>query len=149
MIEVGVDVPNATAMVIQNPERFGLAQLHQLRGRIGRGVHPATCWLLCDGFLAEESYQRIRFFADNHDGFALAEQDLRTRGPGEAWGTRQHGAPGFRLLNPVTDADLIRLCHQDSRRILENDPGLKSRSGKLLSASVEVLQGRHKGELSG
>ncbi len=149
VIEVGVDVPNATAMVIQNPERFGLAQLHQLRGRIGRGVHPATCWLLCDGFLAEESYQRIRFFADNHDGFALAEQDLRTRGPGEAWGTRQHGAPGFRLLNPVTDADLIRLCHQDSRRILENDPGLKSRSGKLLSASVEVLQGRHKGELSG
>lgn len=149
VIEVGVDVPNATAMVIQNPERFGLAQLHQLRGRIGRGEHGATCWLLCDGFLAEESYQRIRFFAENHDGFALAEQDLRTRGPGEAWGTRQHGAPGFQLLNPVVDADLIRLCHEDSRRILAKDPALKNRSGKLLRSTLESLHSRHKGALSG
>ena len=149
VIEVGVDVPNATAMVLQNPERFGLAQLHQLRGRIGRGCEAATCWLLCDGYLAGESYQRIRFFADNHDGFALAEQDLRTRGPGEAWGTRQHGAPGFRLLNPIVDAELIRICHLDSRSFLESDPTLKSRPGRLLKASLKALQGRRQGELSG
>ncbi|MEN8006933.1 MAG: ATP-dependent DNA helicase RecG, partial [Candidatus Krumholzibacteriota bacterium] len=86
VVEVGVDVPNATAMVIHNPERFGLAQLHQLRGRIGRGEHASRCWLLCDRYLAEESFQRIRFFSENSDGFALAEEDLRLRGPGDAWG---------------------------------------------------------------
>lgn len=149
VIEVGVDVPNATAMVIQNPERFGLAQLHQLRGRIGRGVHPATCWLLCEGFLAGETYERIRFFADNHDGFALAEQDLRTRGPGEAWGVRQHGAPGFRLLNPIADADLIRLCHEDSREFLKSDPQLRSRVGKTLRDQIEALHQRSGVSLSG
>jgi len=149
VIEVGVDVPNATAMVIQNPERFGLAQLHQLRGRIGRGKHPATCWLLCDGFFAGETYERIRFFADNADGFALAEQDLRTRGPGEAWGTRQHGSPGFRLLHPIIDADLIRQCHEDSRSFLESDPTLKSRAGKLLRSTLEILHQRCPGVLAG
>ncbi len=149
VVEVGLDVPNATAMVIQNPERFGLAQLHQLRGRIGRGAHSATCWLLCQGFLAGESYRRISFFADHHDGFALAEEDLRTRGPGEAWGTRQHGAPGFRLLNPIEDVDLIRICHEDSHRFLESDPALNSRAGKLLRMSIQARGGRYQGELSG
>ncbi len=149
VVEVGIDVPNATAMVIHNPERFGLAQLHQLRGRIGRGSGAATCYLLCDGYLSDDSYQRISFFASNHDGFALAEQDLRTRGPGEAWGTRQHGAPGFQLLNPIEDADLIRICHEDSRRVLELDPGLKSSSGQRLQEALAMHIGRHQNELAG
>ncbi len=149
VVEVGIDVPNATAMVIQNPERFGLAQLHQLRGRIGRGTGASTCYLLCDGFLSDDSFQRISFFAANHDGFALAEQDLRTRGPGEAWGTRQHGAPGFQLLNPLADADLIRVCHEDSRRILKLDPGLKSSSGQRLQEALATHHGRHQSELAG
>ncbi len=149
VIEVGIDVPNATAMVIQNPERFGLAQLHQLRGRIGRGSASARCYLLCDGYLSDDSYQRISFFAAHHDGFELAEQDLRTRGPGEAWGTRQHGAPGFQLLSPLEDADLIRVCHQDSRRVLELDPGLKSKAGQRLLDALVVHHGRNQNELAG
>jgi len=132
VVEVGVDVPNATAMVIHNPERFGLAQLHQLRGRIGRGEHASYCWLLCDRFLAEESFQRIRFFADHTDGFALAEEDLRLRGPGDAWGLRQHGAPGFRLANPLRDAELVGQCRRDARSLLEVDPDLQGPAGQVV-----------------
>ncbi len=149
VVEVGLDVPNATTMVIQNPERFGLAQLHQLRGRIGRGPYPSFCWLLCDRHLAGETYERIRFFEANQDGFALAEQDLRTRGPGEAWGTRQHGAPGFRLLNPLEDEKLINICRQDSHRCLQSDPHLKGSDGALLKEGLEALFGRHLDNLSG
>jgi len=132
VVEVGVDVPNATAMVIHNPERFGLAQLHQLRGRIGRGKHKSHCWLLCDRYLAEESFSRIRFFAENADGFALAEEDLRLRGPGDAWGIRQHGAPGFRLANPLRDASLVRSCRDDAQDLLERDPGLEGPDGQTI-----------------
>jgi len=137
VVEVGVDVPNATAMVIHNPERFGLAQLHQLRGRIGRGEHASCCWLLCDRYLAEESYQRIAFFADHTDGFALAEEDLRLRGPGDAWGVRQHGAPGFQLANPIRDAELVRQCREDARGLLEEDPGLLTPAGQVVLQGLE------------
>jgi ATP-dependent DNA helicase RecG len=149
VVEVGLDVPNATVMIIQNPERFGLAQLHQLRGRVGRGKHPSTCWLLCDRFLAGETFERIGFFAANQDGFTLAEQDLRTRGPGEAWGTRQHGAPGFRLLNPISDSDLIEICRQDSHDFLESNPGLKGPSGRLMRETLGTLYGRQLDSMSG
>ena len=142
VVEVGVDVPNATAMVIHNPERFGLAQLHQLRGRIGRGPHQSHCWLLCDRFLAEESFGRIRFFSQNNDGFALAEEDLRLRGPGDAWGVRQHGAPGFRLANPLRDVNLVRLCREDARAILERDPDLKSPEGRIVRLGLKNVFGR-------
>jgi ATP-dependent DNA helicase RecG len=142
VVEVGIDVPNATAMVIHNPERFGLAQLHQLRGRIGRGTARSTCWLLVDRYLAEDSYQRIRFFAEHADGFALAEEDLRMRGPGDAWGIRQHGAPGFRLANPLRDADLVKLCRQDARDLLTGDPGLQGPEGELVRRGLkEAFQG--------
>ncbi len=143
VVEVGVDVPNATAMVIHNPERFGLAQLHQLRGRIGRGEHQSYCWLLVDRFLAEESFQRIRFFADHNDGFALAEEDLRLRGPGDAWGIRQSGAPGFRLANPLTDVELVQVCRDDAREFLAADPQLKSPAGKLVAKALKESFGRH------
>jgi ATP-dependent DNA helicase RecG len=143
VVEVGVDVPNATAMVIHNPERFGLAQLHQLRGRIGRGEHASHCWLLCDRYLAEESFQRIRFFADNSDGFALAEEDLRLRGPGDAWGVRQHGAPGFRLANPIRDATLVRSCQNDARELLERDPLLESPEGQTVRLGLATSFGKY------
>ncbi len=149
VVEVGLDVPRATVMVIHNPERFGLAQLHQLRGRIGRGEHASRCFLVCDGHLAGESRERIRFFASHLDGFALAEQDLRVRGPGEAWGVRQSGLPGFRLLNPVTDADLIRLCREDSRAFLERDPDLDSPAGRRLGVLLEQVFGSVAGTMAG
>lgn len=142
VVEVGIDVPNATVMVIHNPERFGLAQLHQLRGRIGRGGDGGTCWLLVDRYLAEDSYERIRFFAEHADGFALAEEDLRMRGPGDAWGVRQHGAPGFRLANPLRDANLVRLCRQDARQLLADDPDLSGPDGALVRRGLkESFQG--------
>ena len=137
VIEVGVDVPNATAMVIHHPERFGLAQLHQLRGRIGRGSAASTCFLLCDRFVGRESYERIRFFADHADGFALAEQDLRLRGPGDAWGVRQHGTPGFRLANPVQDQDLVQACRDDARGLLESDPGLSRAESAVVRRALQ------------
>jgi len=143
VVEVGVDVPNATAMVIHNPERFGLAQLHQLRGRIGRGRHQSYCWLLCDRFLAEESFQRIRFFADHSDGFELAEEDLKMRGPGDAWGIRQSGAPGFRLANPLVDTVLLQTCRDDARAFLASDPELKSGPGRRVAKALAESYGRH------
>ena len=149
VVEVGLDVPNATGMVIHNPERFGLAQLHQLRGRIGRGSHRSTCWLLCDRYLAEDSYHRIEFFSRHQDGFALAEEDLRLRGPGDAWGTRQHGAPGFRLANPLRDGDLVRLCREDARRFLASDPRLAGPEGQMVRRGIELTLGPHLPDRSG
>lgn len=136
VIEVGVDVPNATTMVIHNPERFGLAQLHQLRGRIGRGTAASSCWLLCDRFLAEASYERIRFFAGQSDGFVLAEEDLRQRGPGDVWGVRQHGMPGFRLANPLRDVETVRMCRDDARDLLESDPKLTGADGQAVARTL-------------
>ncbi len=138
VVEVGVDVPNATAMVIHNPERFGLAQLHQLRGRIGRGTEASRCWLLCDRFLSQEAWERVEFFAAHTDGFDLAEQDLRQRGPGDAWGVRQHGTPGFRLANPVRDAQVARECRDDVEALLKADPALRSDEGARLRAMLEA-----------
>ncbi len=149
VVEVGVDVPNATAMVIHNPERFGLAQLHQLRGRIGRGEHASVCWLLCDRYLAEASFQRIRFFAGHTDGFALAEEDLRLRGPGDAWGVRQHGAPGFRLANPLRDVKLVRSCRDDARELLERDPHLKGPEGQTVRRGLDGSFGKYLPQRSG
>jgi ATP-dependent DNA helicase RecG len=136
VVEVGVDVPNATMMVIHNPERFGLAQLHQLRGRIGRGKDASRCWLLCDRFLGEESWERVKFFSEHTDGFALAEEDLRLRGPGDAWGVRQHGAPGFRLANPVRDAQLAKECREDVEALLRDDPKLAGGEGRALREAL-------------
>jgi ATP-dependent DNA helicase RecG len=126
VVEVGIDVPEAAWIVIQGAERFGLAQLHQLRGRVGRGGGEAWCWLVPSGNLTEETETRLRYFADHNDGFALAEEDLRTRGPGDLWGVRQHGMPGFRLANPLRDGELAAAANEDGRRILNEDPDLRS-----------------------
>jgi ATP-dependent DNA helicase RecG len=132
VIEVGVDVPNATVMVIAHPERFGLAQLHQLRGRVGRGSTAAVCWLLADTWVATQTRERIVFFAAERDGFRLAEEDLRRRGPGDLAGVRQHGEPGFRLANPLRDAAVVKECATDVAALLAADPGLDSPAGRRL-----------------
>jgi ATP-dependent DNA helicase RecG len=115
LIEVGVDVPNATIMLIENAERFGLAQLHQLRGRIGRGAHESQC-ILISGAKSEEARQRLKVLEETADGFRIAEADLKLRGPGELLGREQSGMPSFRFGNLVDDWDLIRQAREWVRR---------------------------------
>jgi len=125
VIEVGVDVPQATIMIIMHPERFGLAQLHQLRGRIGRGQRPSRCVLLMPPGLSPEARERLNFFANTEDGFALAEEDLRIRGPGQIMGRRQHGLPDLRIADLLRDRDLLMAAQKDAFKILKEDPELK------------------------
>ena len=122
VIEVGVDVPNATAIIIEDPDRLGLAQLHQLRGRVGRGDRPSHCVLLHSGRLSEVARARLRAMRDSQDGFFLAEKDLELRGPGEVLGTRQTGAAAFRVAMLDRDADLLAIATQRSLRLLESTP---------------------------
>ncbi len=123
VIEVGVDVPNATVMVIMNAERFGLSQLHQLRGRVGRGMHRGLCVLVGDP-KSEESRKRIEAMVSTTDGFKLAELDLRLRGPGELLGTRQSGLPDFKIADLVRDESLLQLAQKVANRIVSRDPQL-------------------------
>jgi ATP-dependent DNA helicase RecG len=130
VIEVGVDVANATVMLIVHAERFGLAQLHQLRGRVGRGAHQSVCFLMTPGRLGDVARQRIQAMVSTTDGFRLSEVDLRLRGPGEMAGTRQSGIPEFRVANLMADAELLSLAQQEAKTLV-------SRSGdreKLLQA---------------
>ncbi len=124
VIEVGIDVPDATVMVIEHPERFGLAQLHQLRGRVGRSHRKSYCFLVTTD-TSPESYGRLRYFSETENGFLLADYDLKTRGPGEFMGVRQHGVPNFNLGNIVEDIDILENARKDAKEILESDPGLE------------------------
>ncbi len=119
VVEVGVDVPNATVMVIEHSERFGLAQLHQLRGRVGRGVHASTCVLLYDAPWSDDAKARLAAMAESDDGFVLSEKDLALRGPGDVFGTRQSGLPMLRAGDPVRDVDLLDLAHRDARALVD------------------------------
>ena len=114
VIEVGVDVPNATVMVIEHAERFGLAQLHQLRGRIGRGRHASTCILMTSAEVGEVARERLETLTQTQDGFKIAELDLKLRGPGEFLGTRQHGYLSFRIANLLRDHELLARAKQDA-----------------------------------
>jgi len=118
VIEVGVDVPNATVMVIEQAERFGLAQLHQLRGRVGRGAEQSYC-ILVTGKLTEAAQERIRTLVESSDGFEIAEMDLRLRGPGEFFGTRQSGLPAFRLANILRDQEILELARSEAEAFVE------------------------------
>jgi len=124
VIEVGVDVTNATVMVIEGAERFGLAQLHQLRGRIGRGTRPSTCYLVPGGKLTEDADKRLEAVVESDDGFYLAEIDLEIRGPGEFFGTKQSGMPELRLANIVRDSDILTVARDVATAVLADDPSL-------------------------
>jgi ATP-dependent DNA helicase RecG len=118
VIEVGVDVPNATVLVVENAERFGLAQLHQLRGRIGRGQHDAFCILIAEG-KTQAARQRLRVLEETNDGFRIGEADLKLRGPGELLGQEQSGLPRFRFGDLANDLELIEQARPIARRVLD------------------------------
>ena len=122
VIEVGVDVSNATVMVIEHAERFGLSQLHQLRGRVGRGAEQSYCILVTAGTLTEEGKQRIGVMRETNDGFRISETDLKLRGPGEFFGTRQSGMPAFRIADLLRDAEVIELARREARAFIEHPP---------------------------
>ena len=132
VIEVGVDVPQATIMVVEHAERFGLAQLHQLRGRVGRGPGKSSCILVWHEPLGETAKARLKTMRDTDDGFVIAEEDLRLRGPGEMLGKRQSGLEEFRMADPAAHADLLAVAHDDARLVLARDPDLKSQRGEAL-----------------
>jgi ATP-dependent DNA helicase RecG len=142
VIEVGVDVPNAAVMVIEHPERFGLAQLHQLRGRVGRGEHQSYCILMGPRMFAEEARERLNAFARTNDGFRIAEEDLRLRGPGEFFGTRQSGLPDLRAANIIRDVDLLEQARAEAFKLVQEDPALAQ-----YPRLREALQRKWKGRL--
>lgn len=131
VIEVGVDVPNATIMVIEHAERFGLMQLHQLRGRVGRGSKQSYCLLIAYGDLADGTRLRLDALAATNDGFKIAEMDLKLRGPGEIFGTRQHGLPELRIANPVQDLQHLRAAREEAFRLVKEDPQLLNQEDTL------------------
>ena len=140
VIEVGVDVPGATVMVIEHAERFGLAQLHQLRGRIGRGDKSSTCLLLYQSPLGAVAKRRLEILRETEDGFRIAEEDLRLRGAGEVLGTRQSGLPSLRLADLAAHEQLIAIAHDDARLVLERDPHLESERGRALRVLLYLFR---------
>jgi ATP-dependent DNA helicase RecG len=140
VIEVGVNVPEATVMVIEHAERFGLAQLHQLRGRVGRGAGRSTCLLLWKGPLGDTAKARLETLRDTEDGFVIAEKDLELRGEGEVLGSRQSGAPVFRLARLETHGALVRVAHDDAGLILARDPNLTGERGQALRLLLHLFE---------
>ncbi|MRR12297.1 DNA helicase RecG, partial [bacterium] len=136
VIEVGIDVPNATVMIVENAERFGLAQLHQLRGRVGRGDHAGEILLFADS-KSPESRARMEALASTEDGFLLAEKDLRLRGEGQLMGQRQHGLPELRVASLLDDLDLLQEARSDAIRMVEEDPHLEAPEYGPLRAEVQ------------
>jgi len=136
VIEVGVDNPNATLMLIQNAERFGLAQLHQLRGRIGRSDLVSICILLSDSE-DELALERLKTLCQTQDGFEIAEQDLKLRGPGDFFGTKQHGLPQFKLINLYQDHQIIERVNRSFQKIIEQDPDLKSQNNQNIVKAIK------------
>ncbi|MGO4436321.1 ATP-dependent DNA helicase RecG [Rhizobium sp. RAF56] len=132
VVEVGVDVPDATIMIIEHAERFGLAQLHQLRGRVGRGDEESTCILLYKGPLGETGRARLSIMRETEDGFRIAEEDLKLRGEGELLGTRQSGTPGFRIASLEAHADLLEIARKDAAYLIERDPDLTGERGNAV-----------------
>ena len=137
VIEVGVDVPNATVMVIEHAERFGLAQLHQLRGRIGRGGAKSYCILMTGGKVTEEGQRRLKAMTDTNDGFKIAELDLELRGPGEFFGTRQAGMPDFRVANIIRDAKLLETARREAQAVLDG-PNSEISAEEISRALVQM-----------
>jgi len=135
VIEVGIDVPNATVMVIENADRFGLSQLHQLRGRVGRGKHDSFCLLIADAD-GETARARMEAMVQTNDGFEIAEMDLKLRGPGEFFGTRQHGLPEFKLAELTGEMAMLEQAREDALELLRDDPKLASEEHRALRATI-------------
>ena len=142
VVEVGVDVPAATIMVIEQAERFGLAQLHQLRGRVGRGAHASSCVLLYDPPLSDIANRRLEILRETDDGFLIAERDLELRGGGDPLGLAQSGFPAYRMADPVAHRDLILVAADDARLVLARDPEFATSRGKALQILRELFDWR-------
>jgi ATP-dependent DNA helicase RecG len=142
VIEVGVNVPNASVMVIESAEKFGLSQLHQLRGRVGRGAEKSYCILLTGDNISKEARERLAVMCSTNNGFVIAEKDLEIRGPGDIEGTRQSGLMNFKLANIVEDRDLLELAKQSSSALLQEDPDLVNDRNKVLKDFLAIKQGK-------
>jgi ATP-dependent DNA helicase RecG len=141
VVEVGVDVPNATLMVVEHAERFGLSQLHQLRGRVSRGTVAGQCYLFAEP-AGDEAKERLRVLVRTTDGFALAEHDARLRGAGQLFGTRQHGLGELRFADVLADAELLQLARKDAFGMVAADAGLRQPDHALLRAAVLERYGK-------
>ncbi len=140
VIEVGVDVPNATLMIVEAADRFGLAQLHQLRGRVGRGAGKSVCLLLRSSELSESARSRLKLMRETNDGFRIAEEDLRLRGAGEVLGTRQSGEAAFRLADPERTARFVEMARDDARLLLDRDGGLEGPRGQAARTLLYLFE---------
>jgi ATP-dependent DNA helicase RecG len=138
VLEVGVDVARASCMVIEHAERFGLSNLHQLRGRVGRGERQSYAFLIYSDNLTETGIARLRAIMNSTDGFQIAEEDLKIRGPGEFLGEKQSGFPRFGIADLLSDWDLFLLAREDAREILSRDPGLLDAQHRALREVLEV-----------
>jgi ATP-dependent DNA helicase RecG len=141
VIEVGVNVPNATVMMIESAEKFGLSQLHQLRGRVGRGAEKSYCILLTPPSIGKEAKERMKIMVQTASGFEIAEKDLQLRGPGEIEGTRQSGALNFKLASVIQDRPLLEFAREQAARILDLDPTLVKPENQLLRAYLQQQKG--------
>ena len=143
VIEVGVNVPNASVMIIQNAERFGLSQLHQLRGRVGRGADQSYCLLLTKIELSKDTRKRMDIMVATNDGFRIAEADLQLRGPGDLEGTQQSGLPfELRIANLATDGQLLSMAREAASEIIERDPMLEDEYNRIYKRQLDIMRSK-------
>ena len=143
VIEVGIDIPNATVMIIEHAERFGLAQLHQLRGRVGRGKHPSHCLLAAYFPISEEGKARMKAMQNSRDGFEIAEEDLKIIGPGDFMGTRQSGLPILKIANLTRDIKVLDVARKEAFALIDRDPNLEDPANQSLKNTVHRLLGNY------
>jgi len=141
VIEVGIDIPNATLMIIEHAERFGLSQLHQLRGRVGRGRHASQCLLMAAPPLSEDGKTRLEAIQKSNDGFVIAEEDLKIRGPGDFMGTRQSGMPILRVANLIRDIKILESARKEAFALLDHDPRLENPQHQNLKQTMQKYLG--------
>ena len=141
VIEVGIDVPNAVVMLIENAERFGLSQLHQLRGRIGRGKYKSSCILISDS-RSDDTKKRLNVIKNSCDGFVIADEDFKLRGPGDFLGNRQHGLPDMKIADIFADRETLQLAGREAERMLEEDPTLSLKENAGIKSEIVRLYKR-------